>query len=182
MRLVPGRFEFPDEILPERLGPEERFVESMLARPELRSWARRCPCLAFTLLPLLAFIGLFAVSIAVLIGTLNVARALSINPGSYLAVRWLAAALMTNALWLAPLAAAGASCALAARQRVPARRAVAGALITGLLAALTQGSVRFSEAEPHIVASLGFGINPQTLRTVVLRGCILLPAVLLPYF
>jgi len=71
---------------------------------------------------------------------------------------------------------------LAARQRVPARCVVTGAAVIGLLAALTEGSVRFSAMDPHTVASLGFGINPDTQRTVILRACIVLPGVLLPYF
>jgi len=166
----------------ERLGSDEKFVESMLARPELHSWAQRRPCLAFTLLPLLAFIGMVGVSIAVLIGTLTAVHALAINPAASPTLRWLSAALMANALWLAPLAAAGASCVLAARQRVSARWAVMGAVLIGLLAALTQGSVRFLSTQPHVVASFGFGINPDTLRSVIQRACIMLPAVLVPYF
>lgn len=166
----------------ERLGSDDQFVECMLARHELRSWACRRPWLAFTLLPLLGFVAVFALSIAVLIGTLNITRALAINPAASPALRWLSAALMANALWVAPLAAAGTGCVLAARQRAPSRWAVAGAVVIGLLAALTQGSVRFSATEPHTVAALGFGINPDTLRSAVTRGCIMLPAVLLPYF
>ena len=165
-----------------RLGSDESFIESMLIRPELRSLAQRRPCLAFTLLPLAVFIAMFAVSIAVLIAMLNILPALAINPAAPTAVRWLSAALMTSALWLAPLGAAGASCLLAARQRVPARWAVTGAVVIGLLAALTQGSVRFSATEPHALASLGFGISTDTRNTVMLRGCIVLPTVLLPYF
>ena len=58
----------------ERVGPDEAFVRDMLARPELRSWASRRPFVAFTLLPLLAFIGLSALCVGSLIAILEAAR------------------------------------------------------------------------------------------------------------
>ncbi len=167
----------------ERVGPDEAFVHDMLARPELRSWAHRRPFVAFTLLPLLAFIGLVVLCVLLVIGAFEAAwhwRGL-LWPPLIQALRWVGTLLFFVAMWVAPLAAAGVACLLAARQRIAARWAVVGVLLVGLLRAFING--RLDVAEPlHGSISLGIGWRwPHLLPADGWRAAILIPAVLLPY-
>lgn len=166
----------------ERVGPDEAFVREMLARPELRSWAYRRPFVAFTLLPLLAFIGLFVLSIALLMATIEAAqhwRAM-LAPASLAGLRWLETACYVLAMWLTPVAAGGMSCLLAARQRIPARWAIGGAILVGLFAALINGRLEVSSPH-HGTLSLGVGVGAALLPAIAWRACIIIPAMLLPY-
>ena len=174
----------PDEseaLAAERLGADEAFVHDMLARPELRSWASRRPFVAFTLLPLLAFIGLLVLCVVLVIGSLEAAwhwRGL-LWPPLIQALRWVGTLLFFVAMWVAPLAAAGVACLLAARQRIAARWAIVGVLLVGLLRGLING--RLDVAAPlHGSISLGIGWRwPHLLPADGWRAAILIPAVLL---
>jgi hypothetical protein len=172
-----------ERLAAERVGPDEAFVRDMLARPELRSWASRRPFVAFGLLPLLAFIGLFVLSVLLVIGAFAAVghgRGL-LWPPLEQALRWVGSLLFFVAMWVAPLAAAGAACLLAARQRIAARWAIVGVLLVGLLRALING--RLDVAAPfHGSISVGIGWRwPHLLPADGWRAAILIPAVLLPY-
>jgi hypothetical protein len=72
---------------------------------------------------------------------------------------------------------------VAARQRVPVRWAVIGAVVLGLFAASINGHLEGSSATSH--GSVGFGIgistNMPSLVPLVTRAGIFIPAMLLPY-
>jgi hypothetical protein len=169
----------------ERVGSDEAFVRDMLARPELRSFASRRPFVAFTLLPLLGFIALLALSVVLVIGAVEATehwRAL-LPPAVTQSVRWLGTALFLAALWLAPIAVGGVVCVLAARQRIAARWAIAGAVLVGLLAAHINGHLEF--ATPTTRGSIALGVGwgwPHLPPPIARRAAIFIPAVLLPYF
>ena len=167
----------------ERLGPDEAFLRDMLARPELRSFAFRRPFVAFTLLPLVAFIALFVLSIALVSASVAAAghwQAL-LPAAVWQGLRWLGTTLFVVAMWLAPLAAGGMACLLAARQRIAARWAIAGVLLVGLLAASINGHLDLTMPTRGSI-SLGVGMSwPHLPPPMVRRACIFIPAVLLPY-
>jgi len=166
----------------ERVGPDEAFVREMLARPELRSWASRRPFVAFTLLPLLAFIALSALSVGSLIAVLEAARHWRawLSPALIEGARGLCAALFFGAMWLAPLAAAAVTCLLAARQRIAARWVIAGVFLVGLLRAMINGSFDVPTSL-HGSVSMGIGWAPHRLPETAVRAAIFIAPVLLPY-
>lgn len=154
----------------ERIGLDESFLREMLARPELRSFAFRRPFVAFTLLPLLGFIGLLALCLAITIGSVQTQ-----------ALRTLGTVFFFGAMWLAPVGVAMSACLLAARRRVPARWVIAGVVLVGLLRAMING--RLDLATPgHESVSLGLGWYwPHLLSPEGWRTALLIPAILLPY-
>jgi hypothetical protein len=183
-----GRGATPAEIEAqalERLGTDEAFVSHMLERPELRSFAYRRPFVAFTLLPLLGFVVLFVLSGALLIAAFESAQRWqgTLPPVVAALLRSLGDAMFVLALWLAPVMAGAASCFVAARQRVPVRWALIGAVVLGLFAASINGHLEGSPATSH--GSVGFGIGISTdmrsLVALVTRAGIFIPAMLLPY-
>ena len=176
--------EESEALAAERIGTDEVFVRHMLARPELRSWAFRRPFVAFTLLPLLGFVGLLALSVGLVIAAVNASehwRAL-LSPAVTRSVRWLGTALFFAALWLAPIVAGGVACVLAARQRIAAGWAIGGAVLVGLLAAHINGSLEFATPTTHGSIELGIGWGwPHPPPPIARRAAIFIPAVLLPY-
>src|SRR5262245_44349856 len=50
-----------------RLGSDETLAASVLARPELRSWARKRPWAAFTIMPVVSFLAVMALWIVAFI-------------------------------------------------------------------------------------------------------------------
>jgi len=167
----------------ERVGPDEAFVRDMLARPELRSWASRRPFVAFTLLPLLAFMALGALSVGLLVAVIQTAghwRAW-LPPVLLAGVRGLGTALFFGTIWLAPIAAGGVACLLAARQRIAARWVTAGVLLVGLLAAHINGRYEVTTSLGGGSVSMGIGWAPHRLPEIALRAGILILPVLLPY-
>ncbi len=180
---VAARLERLAVLAAERVGPDEAFERDMLARPELRSWAYRRPFVAFTMLPLLAFIALGALSVGLLIAVIQTAghwRA-SLSPALTAGVRGLGTALFVVAMWLALLAAAGLACLLAARQRIAARWVIAGVLLIGLLGALINGRFEVTTSLDHGSLSMGIGWAPHRLPAIAGRAGILVTPVLLPY-
>jgi hypothetical protein len=169
----------------ERLGSDEDFVGHMLARPELRSWAYRRPFVAFTLLPMLAFFLLFVLSVMLLIAAFESAEhwRATLPTSAAAALRWVGGALFVHALWVAPVLAGGVSCLVAVRQRVPARWAISGAILLGLLAASINGHLEGSPATGHGAVGFGIGISTDLpgLAAIAWRAGILVPAMLLPY-
>lgn len=103
-----------------RLGTEDAVAANILARPELQSWTRQWPWLAFVLLPLLALPLQFVLSMLAALGVFNFSTRVlgltALNPG---AVPWVVGALQTYGVWIAPILAAGAACFLAARRGRP---------------------------------------------------------------
>ena len=99
-----------------RLGPEDALAASILARPELHSWARRWPGVAFGVLPLLSLPAQFVLSMFVAAQVFSLATHhlgfTALRPGP---VPWICAGLQIYALWIAPILAAGVASYFAAR-------------------------------------------------------------------
>ena len=142
-----------------RLGTVDVLAASIIARPELRSWARRWPWLAFTVLPLLSLPLQFVLSMLATVGVVafstHTLGMTSLHPG---AVPWVCEALQGYALWIAPMVAAGAACFVAARYRAPLLWPIIGSILIALLGAATNASFHWSPALPKgaVAAGLGF--------------------------
>jgi hypothetical protein len=164
-----------------RMGSVAAVEASVLARPELMSRARRVPYLAFTLLPLLSYLVLFALLIAALVEGFQLAEhGFGIAPGSSRLLAWLRTALIGAALWMAPVAAAGLACVLAARRRAPLLWPLVGTVLIGLVGAVTQASLEWPTSAPRGVLSLGLGFRTDSLHAELRAGVTLL-LVLAPY-
>ncbi len=166
-----------------RLGSEDVLVASILAKPELMSWAHRRPAIAFGLLPLPAFTASFVCSIIVLAVT------------SYCAQTWLHAVFVRSAgwhwvsrcfslwnLWLLPMVMA-IFCAYAAwRRRVPVLWPAVGILIVGVIGSLTNVGVRWPTATSRGAIDAGIGFGTAHLVRPLLRTASTVAIALLVYF
>ncbi|HYM43855.1 MAG TPA: hypothetical protein VET46_13930 [Steroidobacteraceae bacterium] len=165
-----------------RLGTEEVLTANILAHPELRSWARQRPWLAFVVLPLVALAVQFVLSMLAAVGVIvfstHVLGITSLYPGP---VPWVVAGLQAYGVWIAPVAAAGAACLIAARSGAPITWPVAGCTLVALLGAATNASFEWSPAGPQGVLSGGIGLHvpelglASSLRTILTILTVLVP-------
>jgi hypothetical protein len=165
-----------------RLGSDEVLVASALARPELRSWSRRRPWLAFGVLPLVVFVALFFFSIVALLQAVEFAEhSLGWTPAGSPGLRWLSAALVISALWIAPLLAAAFACIQAARRRAGMAWPLSTTILICLLSALTTVSLDWPPSAPRGVFSAGLGLGTTTLPITVARAVVAISLILIPY-
>jgi len=165
-----------------RLGTHDVLIANMLARPELHSWARQWPWLAFVLLPLLALPVQFVLSMLAAVGVLafstQVLGMSALHPG---AVPWVVAGLQAYGMWIAPMAAAGAACVLALRSGAPLTWPIVGSALIALLGAATNASFEWSPAVPRGALSAGIGLHFPGLGLISgLRATLTILTVLVP--
>lgn len=149
-----------------RLGTEDALAASIIARPELQSWARRWPWLAFVLLPLLAVPVQFVLSMAAAVGVFSFSTRIlgmtAFHPG---AIPWVVGVLQAYALWIAPMFTAGVACFLAARRGAPVICPIFGIVLVALVGAATNASFEWSPAVPRGAMSGGIGFNFPDIGT-----------------
>lgn len=165
-----------------RLGTEEVLIANILAHPELRSWARQRPWLAFVLLPLLALAVQFVLSMLAAVGVIvfstHVLGITSLYPGP---IPWVVRGLQAYGVWIAPMAAAGAVCFLAVRSGAPLTWPIVGCTLVALVGAATNASFDWSPASPQGVLSGGIGLRlPDLGLTSGLRAVLTTLTVLVP--
>ena len=165
-----------------RLGTEDVLIANVLAHPELRSWARQRPWLAFVLLPLLALAVQFVLSMLAAVGVIvfstHVLGITALYPGP---VPWIVRGLQAYGVWIAPVAAAGAACFLAVRSGAPLTWPIVGCTLVALLGAATNASFEWSPAGPQGVLSGGIGLHfPDLGFTSSLRPILTILTVLVP--
>lgn len=166
-----------------RLGTEDVLAASIIARPELRSWARRWPWLAFAVLPLLSlpvqFVVSMLASLGVVVFAIHALGMTSLHPGP---VPWVCEALQTYALWIAPMVASGAACFFAARYRAPALWPIVGSILIAFLGAATNAGFHWSPALPKGAISAGLGFRfPDMGFAIGLRVLLTLVTILAPF-
>lgn len=165
-----------------RLGTEDVLIANILSHPELRSWARQRPWLAFVLLPLLALAVQFVLSmlaaVAVVAFSTQVLGVTALYPGP---VPWVVRGLQAYGVWIAPIAAAGTACFLAVRSGAPLTWPIVGCTLVALLGAATNASFEWSPAAPRGVLSGGVGLHfPELGLTGALRATLTILTVLVP--
>jgi hypothetical protein len=166
-----------------RLGTVDVLAASIIARPELRSWARRWPWLAFTVLPLLSLPVQFVLSMLATVGVVafstHALGMTSLHPGP---VRWICEALQAYALWIAPMVAAGAACFFAARYRAPVLWPIIGSILIAFSGAATNASFHWTPALPKGAISAGIGFRfPDMGFAIGFRVLLTLVTILAPF-
>jgi hypothetical protein len=145
-----------------RLGTEDALMASIMERPELRSWPRRWPWLAFAVLPLLSlpvqFVLSMAATVAVVDFSVHTLGMTALRPGP---IPWICEALQAYALWIAPMVAVAGACYFAARYRASVLWPTVGGIFIAFLGAATNASFQWSLARPKGVISAGIGIPGQ---------------------
>jgi len=166
-----------------RLGSDDVIVASVLARPELRSLARRWPWLVFGLLPLATLIGVSLVSLALFAGVIEYAEhSAGLRPATSPALRRLAALLSADVQWIIPTAIAGMCCLEAARRRAPLAWPLLGAVVVALLGGMTQVRMGWSATAQKGFLSGGFGFSSDhTGWVAMLHMASILMLTLTPY-
>lgn len=161
----------------------DAMVEDVLARPELRSWVRRWPWIAFTVVPIVMFAVLFVATLAALVFSIDFAvNSLGVDLGHSTVLRTFARALPVAVMWVLPIIAASACCALALSRRVPAIWATVSVLLISSIGALTNAQMEFPSAAPHGVVGAGIGFSTDALLLPIGRTALTLTVVLATYF
>jgi hypothetical protein len=166
-----------------RLGAEDVLAASIIARPELHSWALRWPWLAFAVLPLLSLPVQFVLSMLAAVGVFSFSvHTLGMTPLHPGPVPWVCEALQAYALWIAPMVAAGAACFFAARYRAPALWPIIGSILIAFLGAATNAGFHWSPALPKGAISAGIGFRfPDIGPAVSFRVLLTLITILVPF-
>lgn len=159
-----------------RLGNQQQFIAQMIARPELRSRARRFAWLLFLVGPLfmVCLLGLLAVG-----AVAGVAQVIGVSTGLY--VPSATEVMITRALlqWLIPVAVGMWLCRAALQRRISAAWPVCAMAIT----ALTAGGVYYGvtpDPGGKPLTELAFGPYPLNgMRVVVLFVALMLGYLLL---
>ncbi len=132
----------------QRLGSEDSVVQSALAQPQLRALAARFPKLIFGGGPFLLWIGAIFLTVAAIVGSFDILRALDIvTPGAHPEPPWLygpAIAVIFFYSRILPVAIGAAMLIAAVRQRLSLRWPMAGAVLISLFAGSTDITIKFS--------------------------------------
>lgn len=154
----------------------------MISRPDLRSWARRRPGVAFALTPVLIFAVAFAASLFAMVALVNWRKAQGdpLNSGSAL-MYWIREYGAAYLLWGLPLAAALMLAAAAARRRESSIWPCIGILMTCAIGALTNFSVDLPPLAHAPSMTAGIGIGTDHIGATLLRAAGTAALALLPY-
>jgi hypothetical protein len=166
-----------------RLGSDETLAASVLARPELRSWARKRPWVAFTIMPVVSFLAvmaLWAFLFIMLVETLKstFGRGLLEQAG----LPPIAEFLFGGALWGVPVIVGAACMWFATTRRAGAAWPIAGVAVIALIAAAANMSLDWPAAPAQPSFTAGIGISPETAAHVALRSALTMTLVLAPFF
>jgi hypothetical protein len=165
-----------------RLGADA-MVARFLARPELRSWARRRPVIAFALLPVAAYIALFVVGLALLVGGTELAeQQLGVSLARSGGLQSFAVAGLRAIVWLLPAGVAAGCCAIALTRRAPSLWPIVGVVLVSLLGAMTNAQLTLPPLVGRPEFGAGVGFSTEALSLPLLRAAATLLAILLPYF
>lgn len=164
-----------------RLGAEA-IVSEVLARPELRSWMRRRPLVAFALLPLAAYAGLFVIGIVVLlVGIALAEQALGVSFAQSRGLQAFAAAVLPGLAWLLPAGVAATCCGIALARCAPPLWPLVGAAVICLLGATTNAQLSLPPLVDRPQFGAGIGLDTQSLALPLLRAAASFIAVALPF-
>jgi hypothetical protein len=161
----------------------DAMIADVLARPELRSWVRRWPWISFTVVPIAMFAVLFVATLAALVFSIDFAvNSLGVDFSGSAGLRSLPRVLLALDIWVLPIIAASACCALALSRRAPAIWTIVGVLLISSIGALTNAQVEFSPGAPHGVFNAGIGFSTEALLLPISRAALTLTVALAAYF
>jgi len=165
-----------------RLGTEQQLVVNLLSRPDLRSWARRRPGVAFALTPVLSFAVAFAMSLCAMAVLVNWRKHQgdALNTGSAL-MYWISGYGPAYLLWGLPLAASLTLAVVAARRRESSVWPYIGILMTCFVGALTNFSVDMPPLAQAPSMTAGIGIGTDHIGAPLVRAVSTAALALLPY-
>jgi hypothetical protein len=163
-----------------RLGSEQQLVATLLARPELRSWAHRRPSIAFAIAPVLSFGLVFVASILALIALVewHKARGDALSAASQV-IQWIGAYGSVYLLWVLPCGVAALLALAAARRREASIWPCVGIVAVCLVGALTNFSVSVPPEAPSMGA--GIGIETAHMGAILMRAGSTAALVLIPF-
>jgi hypothetical protein len=163
-----------------RLGSEQQLVETLLARPELRSWAHRRPSIAFAIAPVLSFALAFVASILALIELVEwrKSRGDAMGLASPL-IHWITAYGGVYLLWVLPCTVAALLALAAARRRETSIWPCVGIAAVCFIGALTNFSVSLTPEAPSMGA--GIGIGTDHLGALLMRAGSTAALILVPF-
>jgi hypothetical protein len=164
------------------LGTERELVANLLSRPDLRSWARRRPGVAFALIPVLSFAVAFALSLLVMVAVVDWRKAQGdpLNNRSAL-MYWIGEYGPAFLLWGLPLAAAVMLAVVAARRRESSIWPCIGILMTCFVGALTNFSIDTPPLAQAPSMTAGIGMSTDHLGAPLVRAVSTAALALLPY-
>jgi hypothetical protein len=158
-------------------------VDSYLTSSGAQSWVRRWPLPAFTVLPLVIYSALFVSAVAILPASAELAKAaLGFDLATSNALRCFGQAYLNSVVWLSPIAAAAACCAIALARRASATWAVIAVVLIGSIGALTNAQLQIPPTGPATTINAGIGISTESLLLPAIRAAVTLIVVLLAYF
>ena len=161
----------------------EVLVEGVLARPELRSWVRRWPWFAFTVVPIAMYAALSVATIVATVCSLDLAKStLGMEITSSVWMRLFTRALLGSVVWVMPIVAAAACCVVALSRRAPAIWAVVGVVLVSSIGAVTNAQLQLPPVVPRPELGAGIGFSTDALRVPIFRASLTLTIVLVGYF
>lgn len=174
----------------EQIGDREQIVQATLARPELKSWAYRCPWAVYGILPAVGLALAIVGSILLCVGILTLAQAMSglgdAAFGQALAARqWVLSMIGAWAfatIHLLPVVFAGLLCVMAARRDAPLLWPAFGVLLIlllGFCSNLSFSPPQMPGGQGELRAGIGFStemlLQMRTLGLLLTSACILVP-------
>ena len=165
-----------------RLGTATVLVDNMLASPELKSWSRRRPWLAFALAPVGVFCAVFVgLSLAILaavnlykatLGDLHAAPSL---------LQGISAGIGHAATWGIPILVSGAFVLAAIRRRESSLWPMAGVLLICMIGGCTNFDLVLPSVSMTPGLTIGIGFSTETPAPPLSRAAAMVFVTLLPY-
>jgi hypothetical protein len=153
-----------------RLGSERELVVNLLRRPELRSWVRRRPSIAFALAPILCFGAAFCASLLAFVALVQwrKARGDGLTRASPM-IHWISDYGPAYLFWGLPIAAALTLAIFALRRREPSIWPCIGILLMCFIGALTTFSFYLPPMAQAASMGAGIGISTDHWAPVLIR-------------
>lgn len=165
-----------------RLGSDETLAASVLARPELRSWARKRPWAAFAIVPIVGFLAALAVWMVAFVMLVEALKSfLGVSLLELGGVRVIGPLLFTAVLWGLPMVAATLCVGLAAKRRAGAAWPIAGVVAIALIGGAATMSLDWHAPPTPVQFSAGFGLSAGNAAQVATRAALTMAVALVPF-
>jgi hypothetical protein len=160
----------------------EAVVAAVLARPELQSWMRRRPMVAFAIFPLVAYAVVFVGGVALLVACVALAeKGLGIPLATSTGLQYLVTAFLTAIAYILPASVAAWFCAVARTRRAPLLWPIIGVALIALLGATTNAQLQLPPLVDKPALGAGIGFSTHALSLPLFRAAATCLVVLVPY-